>query len=75
MYKDLTRKTNFFEELSWFKFNNLELAQGMTLKFFTSLAKEKVKKSEILDAKSYVCRSYIGKTSSRRLFAPHPKKD
>ena len=47
MHKDLTRKTNFSEELSWFKFNNLELAQGMTLKFCTSLAKEKVKKSEI----------------------------
>ena len=28
------------EEWSWFKFNNLELALGIALKFYTSLAKE-----------------------------------
>ena len=30
---------NFFEGCVWFKFNNLGLALGMTLKFYTSLAK------------------------------------
>ena len=33
-YKDLTRKG-----YSWFKFNNLELALGSNLKFYTSMAK------------------------------------
>ena len=33
IYKDLTRKTNFFEGYPWFKFNNLGLALGMALKF------------------------------------------
>ena len=36
---DLTRKTAFFEEWSWFKFNNLGLALGTNLKFYTSLSK------------------------------------
>ena len=30
---------NFFEGCVWFKFNNLGLALGMTLKFYTSLKK------------------------------------
>ena len=38
-YKDLTRKTTFFERWSWFRFNNLGLSLGMTLKFNTSLSK------------------------------------
>ena len=38
-YKGLTRKTNFFEKCSWFKFINFELALDMTLKFYTSVAK------------------------------------
>ena len=38
-YRDLTRKTNIFEECSWLKFNNLGLALGMALKFYTSVAK------------------------------------
>ena len=38
-YKDLTRKTAFFEGWSWFKFNNLGLALGTNLKFYTSVAK------------------------------------
>ena len=38
-YKYLTRKTAFFEEWSWFKFNNLGLVLGTDLKFYTSLAK------------------------------------
>ena len=38
-YKDLTRKTAFFEGWSWFKFNNLGLALGTNSKFYNSLAK------------------------------------
>ena len=36
-YKDLTRKTNFLEGCTWFKLNNLWLALGMTLKFYSSV--------------------------------------
>ena len=36
----MTRKTTFFERLSWFKFSNLGLALGIALKFYTSVAKE-----------------------------------
>ena len=39
-YKDLTRKSTFFDEWSWFKFNNLWLELSMALKFYTSVAKE-----------------------------------
>ena len=35
----MTRKTNFFEGCSWFKFNNLGLALGTALKVYTSVAK------------------------------------
>ena len=38
-YKDWTRKTTFFEGLSSFKFNNLGLAVGTNLTFYTSVAK------------------------------------
>ena len=38
-YKDLTRKTVFFEGWYWFKFNDLGLALGTNLKFYTSVAK------------------------------------
>ena len=38
-YKDLTRKTAFFERWSWLKFNNLGLALGTNLKFYSSVAK------------------------------------
>ena len=33
-------ENHFFEEYSWFKFNNLRLVSGMALKFYTSVAKE-----------------------------------
>ena len=39
IYKDLTRKTAFFEQWFWFKFSNLELAVGTNLKFYTTVAK------------------------------------
>ena len=35
----MTGKTAFFEGLSWFKFNNFGLAQGMNLKFYASVTK------------------------------------
>ena len=35
-YKDLTRKIDFFEGWSWFKFNNLGLALRTNLKICTS---------------------------------------
>ena len=35
----MARKTAFFEGWSWFKFNNLGLAQGTNLKFYTSVEK------------------------------------
>ena len=35
----MTRKTAFFEGWSWFKFNNLGLALGANLKFYTSVPK------------------------------------
>ena len=38
-YKDLTRKTAFFEGWSWFKFNNSRQAIGTNFKFYTSVAK------------------------------------
>ena len=38
-YKNLIRKTAFFEGWSWFKFNNLELTLGTDSKFYTSVAK------------------------------------
>ena len=38
-YKDLTRKNYFFKGRSWFKFNNLGLALGINLKFYTSVPK------------------------------------
>ena len=39
IYKDLTRKTTFFEGWSWFKVNNLGLTPGTNLKFYTSVIK------------------------------------
>ena len=38
-YTDLTRKSAFFDGWSWFKFNNLGLALGTNLKFYTNLPK------------------------------------
>ena len=38
-YKDLKRKTIFFEGWSWFRFNNQGLALDTGLKFYTSVVK------------------------------------
>ena len=35
----MTRKITFLKGLSWFKFNNLALALGMNLVFYTSMGK------------------------------------
>ena len=46
-YKDLTRKTTFFDGWSWFRFDNLRLPLGINLKFYISVAKglkQKVRK-------------------------------
>ena len=63
-YKDLTRKTTYFAGWSWFKFNNLGLALGMALKFYTSMAKG------LKGTNFYVCRSYRGKSGRVDLFDP-----
>ena len=64
----MIRKNSFFEECSWFKFNNLGVAGGMVLKFTPVLKRVKTKSQKVLRANSYVCRSFRGKTG---LFATH----
>ena len=59
----LDQKNHLFEEQSWSKFNNLGLALGIALTFFSSMAKGlKLKVRNFGGASSYVCRSYKGKT-------------
>ena len=63
----------FFERWSWFKLNNLGLALAMTFKFYTSVAIGlKLTVRKFLEANSFVCRSYRGKTG-RGSFSPHPE--
>ena len=73
-YKDLTRKTVFFEGWSWFKFNNLGLALSISLKFYSSVAKElklKVRKFwELILTFIEVTRE---KLVGERLFDPYPE--
>ena len=38
-YINFTRKSNFFEGCSWFKFNNIGEALGVALNFYTSVTK------------------------------------
>ena len=66
----MTRKTNFFKGCSWF--NNLGPTLGMTLKFYTSVGKWLKLKVKILEANSFPCRNYRGKTDREGLFAPPP---
>ena len=47
LYKDLTRK-NIYWGGSWFKFNDLELVLGTSLKFHRSLAKRLKKVRKLL---------------------------
>ena len=54
-YKDLTCTTDFFEGWCWFKFNNLGLLLGMTLKLYSCDAKWlKLKVTKLWTANSYV---------------------
>ena len=47
--QDLTWKTTLFKGWSWFKYNNLGLALGVVLKFYTSVARGlKVKVTQFL---------------------------
>ena len=39
MFQGFVQKKQFFEGWSWFKFNNLGLRPGVTVKFYTSVAK------------------------------------
>ena len=55
--KGLDQKNQVFDTCSWFQFNNLGLALGISLKVCTSVAKKvKIKSQAFLEAKSYVCR-------------------
>ena len=65
---DLNRKTDFFW-VSFFKFNNLELALGlrlvlgMALQFYICVAKRvKTKSQKVLEANFYFCKNYRRKT-------------
>ena len=72
-YKDLTRKTDFFEGWSWFKSNNLGLALGSEISHQCG-KRVKTKSQKVFAANSYICRSYRGKTGRGRggSFCPLP---
>ena len=65
-YKDLTRKTNFFEGCSWFKFINLKLALLMALELYTDVANELKLKVKKFWGLIPVCGSYWGKTDTKK---------
>ena len=46
LYKNFTRKNNFCDRCSWFKFNNLVVAWDMALTFYSSVAKRPKPKIE-----------------------------
>ena len=65
----LHQKNHFFWGVIWFKFNNLVLALGMAIKFYTIVAKGlKLKSQKVFGADSYVCRRCRRKTG-RGFFA------
>ena len=66
MLQGFDQKNHFFEEWSWFRFNNLGLRLAMALKWV------KIKSQKILGANSYVYRSYRGKIGWGSPFA-HPQ--
>ena len=72
----MTKKIAFFEWRSWFKVNNLGLALGTNLKFYTSVVKRSKLKVKVLGANSYVCRvtgeKLLGGGRGRWLFVPPP---
>ena len=65
-----SKKRIFWGLSSWFRFNNLGLALGIALNFYTSVEKElKPKVIWFYGANSYVCKSYMRKTG-RGAFCP-----
>ena len=69
----MIRKNAFFEGWSWFRFNNLGLALGKNLKFYTSVAKGlKLKVRKFWGTNFYVCRSYRGKLLGEGAFCRPP---
>ena len=73
-YKDLTRKTVFFEGWSWFKFNNLGLALSISLKFYSSVAKElKLKVRKFWELIPTFIEVTGEKLVGERLFDPYPE--
>ena len=70
----LTRKTTFFEQGSWFKFNNFGLALGTNLKIYTSVAEglKLIVRNFLGGGKSYVCRGYRENTGRGGPFCPPP---
>ena len=71
--KRFDQKIQFFEEWSWFKYNNLGLTLGMALKFQASV-KKGLKKSESFGANFHVCKSYRGRTGWMGLGISYAKK-
>ena len=72
-YKDLTRKTAFFERWSWFKFINLGVTQGRKVEILHQCGKRvKTKSQNVLGGNSYICRSYRGKTGRGAFLPPTP---
>ena len=70
---DLTRKTAFFNGRSWFNFNNLGLAMGISLTFYTRLPKDfKIKVRKFWELiLTFV--EVIGETLVGGPFCPHPE--
>ena len=74
-YKNLTRKTTFFEGWCWFKFINLALALSMALKFYTNMAKKlELKESQkALGANSSCVEVTVEKLVWGPFYPLHPK--
>ena len=65
---NLSRYINFFDRYSWFKFSNLGLALGTTLKIFTSVAEDL--KLKVLGDISHVSKRYRGELGKMKIFSP-----
>ena len=66
----MIRKTTYFEEWSWFKFNNLERHYLWPWKFTPVWQRVKIKSQKVLEANSDVCRSCMEKLVGRGSFLP-----
>ena len=70
-YKDFTWKTAFFEGWPWLKVDKFGLVLGMTLKFYTRLAKGlTLKVRTFLETNSNVCTSYRRETGKEAFLLP-----